>query len=207
LVEPGETLQKSVKIVNDSSVAKTMYAYLMDFKSEGEMGKAKLIAPGSEKGYFLSSWIDITAEGVDFGPKEEREIFFTINVPADVGPGGYYGAVIFGPKPSEVRPAGEEKGAAVAVTQQVGALVLLQVAGDATEEAVIREFSTDKEFYSTPFSVNFLIRIENLGNVHIKPHGTIEISNMLGKEVAVVRVNDRGANVLPDSVRRFENSW
>jgi len=207
LVDPGETLQASIKITNNSVNVKTMFAYIMDFTAADETGKAKLIAPGSEQGTFLSSWIDITKEGIDFAANEEKEIFFTIKVPENTGPGGYYGAIVFGTKASEIRSNSEEKGAAIAIAQQTGALLLFQVSGNVVEKAVIREFSTDKEFYSTPFTVNFLTRVENLSNVHIKPRGIITISNMLGKEKSLIRINDTGANILPNSIRRFESSW
>jgi hypothetical protein len=87
-------------------------------------------------------------------------------------------------------------------------LILLQVKGDIDEIASIREFNSDKDYYSTPYDVNFLVRIENLGNVHVKPRGAIKINNMFGKEVAVIRVNERGGNILPDSVRHFSDiNW
>ncbi len=207
LVDPGEVLEKTIKITNVSDSSKTFYIYLKDFKAGDEIGGALLIPPGSEEGSFLASWIKVTSEGINFAPGEEKEIPVIIEVPKEVGPGGYYGAVVFGTIPPEVMVEGGEGGAAIAVGQQTGVLVLLQVSGDVIEEALIREFSTDKDFYSTPFKVNFLTRVENLGNVHIKPHGTIEIKNILGKKVATLRVNDQGANVLPNSIRRFENSW
>lgn len=207
VVDPGQVLVEHVKVTNNSSGSVIFYAYLKDFKaSEGEDGSPKVIAPGSEEGYFLASWIDVTSEGIQFAPFEEKTISFTINVPAETGPGGYYGGVYFGTEPPKLYMNEEEKGAGVAIGQQTGCLVLLQVKGDVYEEARIREFNTDKEIYNTPFEVKFLTRIENLGNVHIKPYGAITVENMFGKEIAVVRINERGGNVLPRSIRKFEDA-
>jgi hypothetical protein len=76
------------------------------------------------------------------------------------------------------------------------------------EEAQVREFNTDKDFYAAPFDVKFTVRIENSGNADVRPYGTIAVNNMLGKEVAVIRVNEAGGNVLPGTIRRFEGlSW
>ncbi len=207
IVDPGETITKFVKVANESGQEKTLYVYLRDFKAEGEMGKPKLIVPGSEDGYFLANWIDITREGIHFNPWEEKTVQFQIHVPKNIGPGGYYGAILFGAQPPKLNVEGEDKGAGMAIAQQTGCLVLLQVSGDIIEQAEIREFSADKNFYSTPFKVNFLIRIRNSGNVHVKPHGAISIKNMLGHEVAQVKVNDKGANILPNSIRRFQIDW
>jgi len=207
IVEPGKVYKYELKVTNESSSATKLYAYLKDFKAGGEDGLPILIAPGSEKGYFLASWIDITKEGVEFKPYEEKIIPFYVNIPKETGPGGYYGGVYWGTKPPRLDLNSEDKGAGMSVAQQTGSLVLLQIKGDAIEDAVIREFNTDKDVYPTPFDVDFLIRIENKGNVHVKPLGQISITNMFGKEVSAVRVNEKGGNVLPNSIRRFNEHW
>lgn len=207
LVDPGQVFNETIKVKNDSSIAKTLFVYLRDFKAEGESGQPKLIAPGTEKGSYLAAWINITNEGIDFGAREEKEIEFSVAVPANVGPGGYYGAILFGTEPPRIHVDGEDKGAGMAIGQQTGCLLLLRVKGDVLEEARVREFTTDKNIYGTPFDVNFLLRIENVGNVHIKPYGSITVTNMFGKEVGSIRVNEGGSNVLPNSIRRFETAW
>ncbi len=207
IVDPGETITKYITVTNNTNLEKTFYVYLKDFKADGENGAPKLIAPGSEKGYYLASWIEITKDPIRFAPYEEKNIPFKINVPKETGPGGYYGAVYFGTKPPKLDIEGEDKGAGMAIGQQTGSLILLQVSGDVVENAVIREFSTDQEVYGTPFDVKFMIRIQNLGNVHVKPLGTIKITNMFGKEVAKITVNAKGGNVLPNSVRKFYQEW
>lgn len=207
VVEPGQVLKMKLKVTNEGDQGRELFAYLKDFKAEGETGKPLLIAPGSEEGYYLASWIDITAEPVKFGPDEEKEIEFLINVPPEAGPGGYYGAVYFGNQPASVQIKSEDKGAGMAIAQQAGALILLQVKGDVDERALIREFNTDKKLYGIPFDVDFIIRIENQGNVHVKPYGAVSITNMFGKKVGVVRVNEKQGNILPKSIRRFEEKW
>jgi hypothetical protein len=203
LVEPGQVIRRQIKVTNESDTPRIFYAYLRDFGAEGETGQAKLLAPGTDYGYSIASWIKVTSEGLEFGGNEERAIDFEIVIPSDIGPGGYRGAILFGTEPPRVQVESEDRGAGMSIAQQAASLVLLRVKGDVFEEASIREFNTDKDFYSTPFSVDFLIRVENSGNVHVKPHGTISIKNMFGKEVAVVRVNEAGGNILPDSIRRF----
>jgi hypothetical protein len=209
-VDPGEIIRQSIKVTNISGGRTTLYPYLKDFKAGGETGNPELVEAGSEV-YGLGAWIEISdiKEGMDFEPGEEKEISFTIRVPAETGPGGYYGAVIFGsvPPQARLRGEGEERGAAIVVGQQTGCLVLLRISGEVNEDAMIREFSTDKDFYNAPFKIDFITRIYNLGNVHIRPQGTIEVKNMLGKKVKDIIINDANSNILPESIRRFDNSW
>jgi len=208
MVDPGEVFKSQIKVTNESGETRTFYVYLRDFKSEGESGMAKLVIPGTEEGYYLASWIDVSREGIELAPGQERVVPFTVNIPENIGPGGYFGAIILGTEPPRIYQQNEEKGAGMSIAQQTASLLLLRVKGDVFEEAHIREFNTDKDFYNTPFLVDFLIRIENTGNVHIKPHGAISIKNMFGKEVRVLKINENGGNILPRSIRRFnENTW
>jgi len=208
LVFPGQVLEEKITIANLSDSPATYYFYLADFRAAGEMGEAELVAPGTEKEYSLVSWIKITGEPIELGPKEEKEILFQIKIPDNASPGGYYGAIVAATTPPQVRGEGRERGAIVGIAQQTACLVLLQIAGPVEEEAMVREFSTDKDFYfQIPFEVKFISRIQNLGNVHIKPSGIIEIKNQFGKTIETIPVNPDGANVLPKTIRRFENSW
>lgn len=207
LVQPGEVLQKTIRVTNITEASDTFYFYLQDFKGGDEAGRPILVEPGTEDGSFLSSWVKTPLDGIIFGPGEIKEIPITIEVPANIGPGGYYGAVMLGTSPARARAKGEERGAAIAVGHQVGCLILLRVAGVVEEDAFVREFSTDRDFYPVPFEVRFLSRVENLGNIHIKPRGSIEIKDIFGRTSASIKVNEGGANVLPNSIRRFENEW
>jgi hypothetical protein len=205
IVQPGETMPQVIKVTNSSEISKTLYPYFRDFVADGEVGSPKLIDIGSSEG--MGAWIKLPDTGVSFAPNEEKEISFNIEVPKSVTPGGHYGAILFGNKPDNIKLNSEDKGAAMVTAQQVACLILLQVAGDVKEDGRIREFKTDKSLYSSPYKVSFLTRVENLGNVHIKPRGNIRITNMFGQEVANLAFNDQGSNTLPNSIRRYTNEW
>lgn len=207
IVDPGQTFKSQLTVQNESDSARTFYVYLKDFKAGDENGSPKLIAPGSEDGYYLASWIDITSEGIEFAPHEEKSIPFNVNVPDNVGPGGYFGGIYFGTKPPRLEKGDEDKGAGMSISQQAGSLLLLRVKGEVDERAEVREFNTDKNYYNTPFDVNFLVRIENKGNVHVKPYGTIEIEDMFGRSKASIMINEKGGNVLPHSIRKYNSTW
>lgn len=202
-VNPGDVLNLELKVKNNSPEAKTMFAFIKDFKAEGEEGRAQLINPGGENSSSLSSWITINKEGELFEKDQEKIIPFTIKVPENTGPGGYYGAISYGTKPPETK--GE--GVSMAFGQQITSLILVQIRGKSDEKAILREFTTDKKFYSTPFDVLFTTKIENQGNVHIKPVGVIEITDMGGKKKAILPFNEKRGNILPKSTRVFHNNW
>jgi hypothetical protein len=80
------------------------------------------------------------------------------------------------------------------------------VAGEILEEARVREFSTDKFIYAKP-EVKFTVKVENLGNVVVRPRGPLEITNWLGRKAATLKVNDEAGAILPAGRRVFESGW
>ena len=140
-------------------------------------------------------------------PQELKTATINIAVPKNAEPGGHFGVVRFTAVPPNL------EGTGVALSASVGALILLRVAGAVTDKVSLAEFSTfspvnpkdkkNRSFFETG-PVSFLVRLRNEGTVHEKVQGSINVTDMFGKKVASVAMNDKGSNVLPASVRRFE---
>ena len=204
-VEPGDTIVRTIRVRNTTDRERTFYADVMNFVALGEDGNLRLVRADedNQRERSLTDWVDIRKSGLDFEPGERREMQVTFNIPEDVTPGGYYGAVVVGPSPPDVN--GE--GTFVGLNHQVGVLTLFNVMGEIDVEGRVREFSTGSQVYDAPLDVDFLSRVENTGSLHIKPYGSIQIENMRGEKIASVPVNRDGDNALPDSVRRFRSNW
>jgi len=198
-IEPGKSAQEKIKIRNVSDTTQTFYPEVFDFKPAGETGTPQFLTGIEDESYTysLASWINISREGITLKPNESAALNFTINVPKTAEAGGRYAGILFGTTPSKA------EGAQVAISNKVGALVLVRVAGDAKELANLKEFSSPKNFYEYG-PVDFVVRVENAGNVHVVPKGTIEIKDTFGKKVSSLAVNEGNGNVLPDSIRRFD---
>jgi hypothetical protein len=138
LVDPGQVISRQLKVTNESATARTFFVYLRDFGSEGESGQAKLLPPGTDYGYSIASWVDITGEAMDFAPYQEKIINYQIRVPEDIGPGGYRGAILMGTEPPRLQVDSEDKGAGMSIAQQSASLILLQFKGYIDEIASIR---------------------------------------------------------------------
>jgi hypothetical protein len=68
-------------------------------------------------------------------------------------------------------------------------------------------FGAKKIFTGSNNVVDYLTKFQNSSTNHVKPIGDIIVKNMFGKEVAKLKVNDKEGNVLPDSIRKFENQF
>jgi len=141
---------------------------------------------------------------VTLKPGQKREISVTINVPKDANSGGYYGAIRF--VPSDGREGGN-----VALTASVGSIVLVRVPGNLIEKLSLVQLAASQEGKTKSFitggDVSITARLKNVGNIHVQPFGKVQVKGMFGKVVAEYELNstDPRANILPNSIRKFEN--
>ena len=203
-MNPGEGWSSSVKIVNNNEASTTVYADIVDFKS-GEDGGVEFVQ-GSQNNYqfSLSSWVSVSKDPINLGPYETKEVPFTINVPADGEGGGHYAAILTGTKPPEEKTGGSS----IKISSVLASLLMLNVKGDILEEGGIREFFSNKEYYTTN-KIKLNLRFKNTGTVHLQPQGEIKIYNMFGKERGVIPINQGSefGNVLPKSERKWVFDW
>ncbi len=194
---PGEQVTETLRVRNDST-SPTVYKILVeDFTSTGEEGQVVLEEGESDELYSLAKWIEVNSTDIALQPQQEIPLTFTITVPANAEPGGHYASIL-------LQAGGDViEGGGASVTQRVGSLILLRVSGNVTENASIETFSIPKYSQTTP--LNITLRLKNEGNTHIRPKGTIIITDMFGKKVDELPLN--GQNVLPGVVRKMDTEW
>jgi len=215
--ERGQTINGIVKVNDYSPTPIILYPQVADFAAKDETGQPSFFESDPNRKFSLSSWMKFSDAPVEFGVGELKEIQYQIVVPTDAEPGGHYGVLFFSTKsPNEVKE-GEAK---VVANMKVGQLVLVTVNGDVKENAVVETFKTKHLFNWFPqvhysnekllrisANIDVVTRLKNVGNIHFKPKGTIEIKNIFGQEKANLTLNEKEGNVLPDSIRSFDNVW
>lgn len=204
---PGQVIKTQISLRDISSGKLRVKGQVNDFVAAGEDGTPKILLDeenAEPNPYSLKAWIAPLPELI-LEPRQIRQLPVTINVPANAAPGGYYGVVRFTATPPEL------EGTGVSLSASLGSLILVRVNGAATEKLDIEEFFVSKNedgakaatlFQSAP--VKFTQRIKNSGNIHEQPAGQVTITDMFGKKIAAVNVNLPPRNVLPASIRKFE---
>jgi hypothetical protein len=201
--DPGQTVTAKVKVRNVTRETLIVNAEVNDFTAGNEEdGQPRLILEEGEKSpYSVKDWITTISE-ITLKSEEQKPVTITLQVPQNASPGGHYGVVRFTGTPPGV------EGTGVSLSASIGALVLVNVSGDVQESAKIVELFTaqngEKRGFFEYGPITLAERIENTGNVHIKPTGTVRVTNMFGQETATFSLNDRGGNILPASIRKFE---
>ena len=207
-VNPGQIWKSSIKVVNNNATDVEVYTQVSDFKSGDNGGTVEFLPAPSDKEkedrVRMSSWIVMESEKVLIPAFKSVDVPFVIDVPKEAEPGGHYAAILIGTKP----PKDKLDGSVVKISSMLSSLILLSVSGDIKEDGRIREFSTDKDFYFEP-KVDFKVKFENLGNVHIQPQGEIRIYDFFGKSKEVMTLNHKSefGNVLPGNTRTWDFSW
>jgi hypothetical protein len=203
---PTQVWSSNIRVINANEFPIQVYADAVNFAPSGESGQGTLIPvfERAAEGATLAEWIDVTLEELTVPAEQTISIPFTISVPEDAAPGGHFAAMLVGTKSFR-----DSDGAAQVETSQiVTSLVFLSVAGDVIESGQIRDFTTDSLISESP-DLEFSLRFENTGNVHLQPQGDITITNMWGKDRGVVPINQNSqfGNVLPESIRKYNFAW
>lgn len=200
-MEPGTNKQFNIEITNLSSTDQNYYLFRKDITGVRPGGVPIFANENSERtGFELSEWLTLNTEEVFIPANESKVVSFILDVPDNASPGSHFGGVFVSVEPPRLRQTG------AAVGYEVANIISIRVAGDVSESAQIRQFSTSKYFYGST-NIEFLIRIENEGNVLVRPTGPLEVNNMFGKRVAMLTFNESLAGVFPKDTREFEIIW
>jgi hypothetical protein len=205
-MDPGELRQYSIQLNNLSGTDQTYYLSRRDILGVREGGVPIFSADITEKtGYELSEWITLEKTSVFIPVGGTETVSFVLEVPKEATPGSHFGGVIVSVEPPEIKSSGASIG------YEVANIISIRIAGDAKDQAKIRQFATSKYIYGKT-EVDFSIRIENEGNTLVTPAGPLEVFNMFGKRVATLPFNDSQAGIYPktqvsNGMRDFDISW
>lgn len=204
VAKPGDVIADAVRVHNEGPSPVTLRVEAVNFTAQegDETGGIPEFYPASEvrDGRGLAPWISFINPEITLQPGERGSVFFEAKVPADAGPGGYFGAALI----TSLTPQADQ---GVGVIGNTAVLMLLKVEGDVVEEARLSGFSAAPNLASS-LPATFEARVENAGTVHLRPFGEVTIKNLFGKTVAVVPINRvEYKSVLPGAARRFAASW
>jgi len=200
-LDPGITREYTFEVENLDDAEKTYFLFTRNISGVGDGGAPIFARDEFERtGFELADWITMETNQIVVPARGSQVISFTMDVPDNASPGSHFGGVFVSAEPPKL----ENSGAAVGF--QVANIISIRVSGEAVEQASIRQFSTGKFLYGSQ-NVDFNVRIENIGNVLVRPIGPLQIKNSLGKTVGTVMFNENQAGVFPSATREFDLQW
>ncbi len=207
-LEPGSKSTYGLSLYNNSSQPIIVNLRASEFFPEGDDGQVNI---SDESLPQTKDWITISPARVKLLPKKSKTISYTIALPKNASPGGFYFAIVASStnhKYSGAEKKAVESGASVIAS--VSELVLVRINGPVNYNARISQFSThnQKRFFNYgPVDLN--IKIKNLSNVHSVFSNTVVVNNLIFPEKYVLHLKSQ--RILPQAVRLFKtqvpNKW
>jgi hypothetical protein len=202
----GKTYNIALTVTNVTASDLVYTSSLNDFNAADETGSPHIILdsklPATAS---IVTWV-ATVPKFTLTAHKSMVVNAQITIPDNAEPGGHYGVLRFSGAAPEVESTG------VGLSASAGVLILIRVDGTITEKANLASFYTSPTqngkqgsfFENGP--IWFVTRIQNEGNIHVKPVGNIEVRDMFGGLVANLPVNKDKSNILPNSIRRFDDA-
>jgi len=202
----GKTYNINLTITNVTAADLVYTTSADDFNAANETGSPHIILDSKlPPTASIITWLSTVPE-FTLPAHKSRLVTVQIVVPSDAEPGGHYGVLRFSGTAPEVKSTG------VGLSASAGVLILIRVDGAISEKATLASFytsSTQKGKQNSFFEngpISFIVRIKNDGNIHVKPVGNVEVRDMFGGLVSNFSINKEKSNVLPKSIRRFDES-
>ncbi len=196
----GVVIHETFMILNTGSSEQTYFFDRVAFKPMEETG-TPLFSQETKEAGALTSWISFPQTQVRISPQSKADVPFQIAIPDDIASGGYYAAITVSPTPTDIVTTN-----GAIVDAKTAILVLLTVEGETTQQLQLLDFHGTLFSSSLPFS-SFQFRVQNQGNVHVVPQGSITLKGVFGQTIQVINVNTVEGRVLPSSTRLFEASY
>jgi hypothetical protein len=198
---PGDVIAETLTVTNVSGEEKEYFLYVRNITGVGDGGSPIFAEENTEPtGYEIVDWVELQLDPIRVPAGGELQIPITIRIPDTASPGSHFGGVFISAEPPRLRQMG------AGVGYEVASILSIRINGDIIDDARIRSLSSDRLFYGSK-NVNFVAKIENQGNILIRPRGPLTITSMFGGDPVNITVNDSLAGIFPGTVRDLEFSW
>lgn len=205
--EKGKSYRIDIQVTNVTGTDLAFDSTVNNFSAKDETGAPSIsINSINNDLHVVSSIKDWVAVIPSFTLKarQSQKIVTTLTIPQDAEPGGHYGVIRFSGRGPNLLKTG------VGLAASAGSLVLVKVAGTIDEKLDLITFTSAQDGQESGFfrygPIDFVMRFENKGNIHLKPVGQIEVRNIFGNKIETLSVNADKGNVLPNSIRKFQSS-
>lgn len=203
-LDAGETYTDEIVFWNLSEDTDTYNIYIRGFEQiENQPGTAIILSEEDDAFavYSASKWITVNKQQLELEPHKNVKLEYTIKVPYNVTDGEYNAEIFL------ISESADDNGGTQAFTSLASGMPILITVGDEyVENAELLRFTTDKKAYEK-INVDFLTKIKNLGDTHIRPSGEIVIENIFKQEVARIPFNTNKQSLLRDNVGNYEDNW
>ena len=191
---PGSTRTINLIITNEEEQPVHFRLYFKDIRIDPD-GEIALLEKESTS-WSSSDWIELKGSEFELGPLQQKNVLGLLKIPKDIA-GGRYTRLVVQASLAQTK-TGEE------ITTLVPETTIMVTVGDKLErKGEISEFQFLQVNGGSP---EFLVTLNNTGNVHLMVKGGIILKDWTGDTVAELPFSEGEAVVLPGGVRNFTAS-
>jgi hypothetical protein len=186
---PGTALPGNLKVGNDSVGTQQLSFSSESFDVTNERYDYLFTTDTSE-----SRWIRYAQESTELKAGQEVDVAYSVNVPIDAEPGGYYIALLITGRPTD------SSGEGIVPTVRVASLLYVTVTGPATKDGRLVQLRSPSVSFGTAV---WSATLQNAGTVHYRSNYVITVSTVTGSPIAH---SEDTRLILPGSVRLIDGS-
>jgi hypothetical protein len=191
-VQVGTTYEGSFQILNHGASNYDFKVYALPYHVSGEAYEPGFTyTPGATK---VSDWFKFAVTKATIKPGDSITVPYSITVPVNTPPGGYYAVAFAETKFPEVTNG-------VTLNQRVGEIFYLQVPGELKQSGDLLNWDVSM-FQSNPLTA--AVRIQNSGNLHFATNIHVAVSDIFGSAKYTF---DTTKFLLPQTIRKIPISW
>lgn len=187
VIDGGKTQTVKIILQNEEKQTVTAKGVVEGFEIDEKTNRAKFGVRDE-----ATEWVTISPSEVTLAAGETKEILFTFTVPETAKTKAHY-LGLFALVSAE--------GGQVGISSRVGSLLFLYTSGSFEEKSDVLDFSAGSMWY-TKKPVNIFLTVNNTGNIHVQPQGTVSVKNWQGNVVGVYPINDENHLLLPNKKRQ-----
>lgn len=174
-LQPGESAEPTVRFANHGEIATGTSVFVADVYTlhGGGMGMADIGDPRTG----ASEWLDFDAAELTLEPGESVEQSFTVRVPDGTPPGDYITSIVI--QNSEPLDVGDENERFDQTVRQ-GIAVSIDIPGAREPEMGVGDVRHSVSGGGSVLEID----LENTGNAHLRPSGTVSLLDETGQLLA-----------------------
>jgi hypothetical protein len=204
IIDPGDKIEDKLTIRNnDATQDLRVYLRVVDFTYTDDGGSPKFLLDEDLEPttWSLRSYLKVP-ETITVKPKGSASVDLRVAMPANIGAGSYYSAILYSTSAPE--------GGNVGLAASVATLAFVNVPGKVNEDLTLKHFGAyDTESHNymmVAFNEPKVIAytLENKGNVVEAPVGIIKLRSMFGQEYTIDNVNPKKSLALIGQTRTYE---
>jgi hypothetical protein len=192
VINPGSVYHGSFQVINQGQTGYNFIVYATPYRVNGEAYTPVFtVLPSSPD---IASWLNFSTPGGHLNPSQSATINYTVTVPENVQPGGYYAAAF-----AETQYPKSSDG--ITLNEQVGELFYIEVAGPVVKTGKLLTWSSG--FLQKP-PLTSTIRLEDSGSINFPATIHLQVKDILGHTKYSLLTTKQ---LLPQTIRRITMPW